>query len=249
VTGVTEGPSGPVYRARMRAFSLRRRIPTSSKLLFVSAGVCALGSFLIVQGYAARAAQAGRGEGPTVPVLVAARAIDAGATIGTGDVRVAQVPAAYAPPAGLASVDDALGRTAGGPFLEGQPVPASWLGAASLIAFDVPVGWVGVAGTFATLPEGLTTSDHVDVLGTFSGARPYTSTIAEDVRVLRIGDVAEAPGGIGGRGTKVTLLLTPDQARELVRANTTGALALTVRGAQAVAASPSAAPSATTSGG
>jgi Flp pilus assembly protein CpaB len=47
----------------------------------------------------------------------------------------------------------------------------------------------------------------------------------------------------------VTLLLTPDQARELVRANTTGALALTVRGAQAVAGSPSAAPSATTSGG
>jgi Flp pilus assembly protein CpaB len=230
----------------MRAFSLRRRVPTSSKLLFLAAGACALGSFLIVQMYAARAAQAGRGAGPTVPVVVAARAIDAGQTIGAEDVRVAQVPAAYAPPARLTTVDDAAGRTADGPFLEGQPIPASWLGAPSLIAFDVPLGSVAVVGTFAALPDGLTASDRVDILGTFGGARPYTSTIAADARVLRI---AEAPGGIGDRGTQVTLLLTPDQARELVRANTTGALALAVRGAQTVAASPSAAPSPTPTGG
>jgi Flp pilus assembly protein CpaB len=233
----------------MRVFSLRRRVPTSTKLLFLAAGACALGSFLIVETYAARAAQTGRGAGPTVPVVVAARAIDAGETIGAQDVHIAQVPAAYAPPARLATVDDAVGRTADGPFLEGQSIPASWLGAPSLIAFDVPLGSVAVVGTFAALPEGLTTSDRVDVLGTFGGARPYTSTIAADVRVLRIGDVAEAPGGIGDRGTQVTLLLTPDQARELVRANTTGALALAVRGAQTVAASPSAAPSPTPTGG
>jgi pilus assembly protein CpaB len=223
----------------MRVFSLRRRLPRSSKVLFVAAGACATASFLIVQGYASRAAEAGAGEGPTVPVVVAVRGIDAGTAIGAGDVRVAQVPQAYAPPARLASIDDALGHIADGPFLEGQPVPATWLGAPSLIAFDVPLGWVAAIGTFAAVPAGLTTSDRVDVLGTFGGARPYTSTIAEDVRVLRIGDVAEAPGGVGVRGTQVTLLVTPEQARELVRADTTGALALTVRGAQSVAASPS----------
>jgi pilus assembly protein CpaB len=233
----------------MRAFSLRRRLPTSSKVLFVAAGACAVASFLIVQGYASRAAEAAAGEGPMVPVVVAARGIDAGTAIETGDVRVAPVPAAYAPPDRFASIDDVLGRIADGPFREGQPIPPTWLGAPSLIAFDVPVGWVAAIGTFASVPDGLTSSDRVDVLGTFGGARPYTSTIAEDVRVLRIGDVAEAPGGVGVHGTEVTLLVTPEQARELVRANTTGALALTVRGAQTVAASPSPTASATPGGG
>jgi Flp pilus assembly protein CpaB len=233
----------------MRPFSLRRRVPTSSKLLFLAAAGCAVGSFLIVQGYAARAALAGRGQGPTVAVVVAARAIDAGTTITIEDVRVDQIPEAYAPPARLASADAAVDRTADGPFLEGQPIPSTWLGAPSLIAFDVPVGLVAAVGTFAALPEGLTTSDRVDVLGTFGGARPYTSTIAVDVRVLRIGGDAQGSGQIGSRGTEVTLLLNPDQARELVRANTTGALALAVRGTQPVAASPSPAPSPAPSGG
>jgi pilus assembly protein CpaB len=228
----------------VRAFSFRRRVPTSSKLLFLAAAGCALGSFLIVQGYAARAAAAG-GQGPTVDVVVAARAIEAGAMIRAEDVNVEQMPAAYAPPAHLTSIDDAVGRTAEGPFVEGQPVPSTWLGAPSVIAFDVPVGLVAAVGTFESLPEGITTSDRVDVLGTFGGARPYTSTIAADVRVLRIGEAAESPGGLGASGTQVTLLLTPDQARELVRANTTGSLAIAVRGTQTVAASPSPAPSAT----
>ncbi len=232
----------------MRVFSLRRRVPRSSKLLFAAAAACSVGTFVIVQGYASRAAEAAAGEGPMVPVVVAARSIDAGITISSEDVRIARVPAAYAPPTRIASVDDAVGRTADGPFVEGQPVPSTWLGAPSLIAFEVPLGWVAAVGSFATLPDGLTSSDRVDVLGTFGGARPYTSTIAEDARVLRIGAVTGA--GIGGvRGTPVTLLLTPEQARELVRANTTGAVALAVRGAQTVAASPSAATSAASSGG
>jgi len=96
--------------------------------------------------------------------------------------------------------------------------------------------------TFASVPDGLTLADRVDAYATFGGARPFTTMAGEDLRVLRIG--AAADGGLGqDRGAPITLDVDPATARQLVEADATGSLALVVRGAGVVTASPSPTPS------
>jgi Uncharacterized bacitracin resistance protein len=63
-----------------------------------------------------------------------------------------------------------------------------------------------VTAGFASVPQGLTTADRVDVFATFGGARPFTVLVGEDLRVLRI-DLTKDP--LGDAGTMVTLDVEP----------------------------------------
>jgi pilus assembly protein CpaB len=222
-----------------RSFSFRRKLPTSSKVFLSIAATCAVASFVLVRGGAARAGGAGGVPGPSVGVVVAAHDIDAGATLSAEDVRVVQVPDPYAPPQAIASVDEAIGLVSGSIVTEGEPLSAARLDR-SVLAGQVAAGRLVVSATFGSIPDGLTTADRVDAFATFGGARPYTEVVGEDLRVLRIEAVGDAFGGDGG--SVVTLDVDATAARQLLQADATGTLALVARGA-APGATPSPSPS------
>ena len=84
------------------------------------------------------------------------------------------------------------------------------------------------------VPEGLVVGDHVDVFATYAGARPYTSTVAEDVRVLAIASEDGGAFAVTEEGTKITFIATPEVARALAGADASAILALALRGPSSV---------------
>src|SRR5262245_65250433 len=185
-----------------RRFSLRRKLPLSSKVFLSIAAACAIVSFLLVRGDAARAGGADPASGPAVPVVVATRDLQPGTALTSDDLRVMQFPAAFAPPAALTSPDDASGLIVGAAVAQGEPLSSARLGR-SFLAESVAAGRLIVSATFGSIPDGLTIWDRVDAFATFGGARPYTTLVGEDLRVLRIEATANTFGG--DKGTVVTL--------------------------------------------
>jgi Flp pilus assembly protein CpaB len=224
-----------------RRFSFRRKLPTSSKVFLSVAAACAIASFLLVRGQAARA---GAGDpGPTIDVVVAAHDIQPGTTLSADDLATLRMPARYAPPDAIASSGDAIGMVAGSVIPEDEPLSGARLGR-SVLAGVVGPGRLVVSATFASIPDGLTTADRVDAFATFGGARPYTELVGEDLRVLRIEPAASSFGG--DTGTIVTLDVDETAARQLLQADATGTLALVALGAAPTATpSPSLTPWAT----
>jgi Flp pilus assembly protein CpaB len=202
------------------------------------AAACAVSSFMLVRGDAARAG-GGVDPGPSVDVVVASHDIDAGATLSFDDLRVVAMPATYAPPMAISSMDQTAGLVAAVAVPEGEPLSSARTGR-SLLAGAVGPGRLVVSATFASIPDGLTTADRVDAFATFGGARPYTELVGEDLRVLRIEPVASGFGG--DTGTVVTLDVDATAARQLLQADATGTLALVALGA-AAGATPSPSPS------
>ncbi len=173
--------------------------------------------------------------------MVAAHDLAAGLALTEDDVQLRPVPEAGEPPGALTSVEAATGRVPTGRIAEGEVLTPTRV-ATSLLSGSVPLGDVAVTVTFASVPDGLTAADRVDAYATFGGARPFTTLAGEDLRVLRIGPSDGA--GLGqDRGTRITLDVDPATARQLVEADATGSLALVVRGAGVVTASPSPSPS------
>jgi pilus assembly protein CpaB len=212
---------------RRFGFSLRRRLPTSSKVLWLLAAVCAGISFLLVRGEASRAA-ASVGA-PETPVVVAARSIDAGSTIAADDLAVRSVPVAGLP-ATLSTPDAAVGRVAITSFVTGEPITATRLAPiGGALASSLPTGSRAVTLGVDAVPEGLVAGDHVDVFATYAGARPYTSTVAEDVRVLAIASEDGGAFATTEEGTKITFVATPEVARTLADADASAILALALR--------------------
>jgi len=224
-----------------RRFSFRRKLPTSSKVFLSIAVSCAVASFLLVRGGAARAG--GADPGPSVDVVVASHDIDAGTTLSDGDLTVVAMPVRFAPPGAIPAPQDAIGLVAGSAIAEGEPLSQARIGR-SVLAGAVGPGRLVVSATFGSIPDGLTTADRVDAFATFGGARPYTELVGEDLRVLRI--EAATPGFGGDTGTVVTLDVDAAAARQLLQADATGTLALVARGMEAATtSSPSASPWAT----
>ncbi len=221
-----------------RGFSLRRKLPRSSKVFLSIAAACAVSSFLLVRGDAARAG-GGIDPGPSVEVVVASHDVEAGTMLSADDLRVVTMPAAYSPPMAMSSVNDAVGLVVSSAVPEGEALSSARTGR-SVLAGAVGPGRLVVSATFASIPDGLTTADRVDAFATFGGARPYTELVGEDLRVLRIEPVASGFGG--DTGTVVTLDVDATAARLLLQANATGTLALVAVGA-GTSATPSPTPS------
>jgi Flp pilus assembly protein CpaB len=220
-------------------FSLRRKLPLSSKIFLTVAAVCGLASFLLVRADASRASGQRALAGPGVGVTVAAQDIQAGATLMAADLRLTQMPAAFVPPGSVPSPDAAVGLVAQTSIAEGEALSLSRLGR-SVLAGSVGPGRLVVTAGFASVPQGLTTADRVDVFATFGGARPFTELVGENLRVLHIDPTTDA---LGDAGTMVTLDVDAATARQLLQAYATGTLALVARGMDAGATpSPSASP-------
>ena len=131
-----------------RGFSFRRKLPCSSKIFLSIAAACAIASFLLVRGDAARAGAAGAASGPIVDVVVASHDIQAGATLTSDDLRAIRMPEAYAPPGAVGTVDDAIGLVAGAQIADGEPLSAARLGRSAL------AGSVAAGRSFSQIVSG-----------------------------------------------------------------------------------------------
>jgi Flp pilus assembly protein CpaB len=217
----------------MAAFSLRRRLPRSSILWFLLAFGCAALAFVLVRDLATRAG--GAPVTATVSVVVAARDLQAGWELTAGDVELAEMPMP-AGPAALTAVADAIGRVTVTPLVTGEAVTATRLAeAGGPLVTSVPPGLLGVTLGVEALPNGLVPGDRIDVLATFTSARPYTTTVAEDVPVLRVPRGGDGAFDAGASEAQVLIVASPEVARQLVQADATGVLAIAVRGSDPVA--------------
>ena len=221
----------------MRWPSFRRRVPTSSKLLFGVAGALSLLSFLVVRGEVERADQARRSAGPMAAVVVAAHDLDAGATIAPADIHIAEIPEVYAPPAAVTTLETAVGLVTTARVLAGEVLVSTRLGDSGF-GTNVGSGNVAVTVGFTSIPDGLSSADRVDAYATYAGARPYTTLVGEDLHILTIGEAAT--GFEGSQPTPVTLDVDPETARQLLQAAAAGSLGLAARSPVTPTPSPSA---------
>src|SRR5689334_17176144 len=216
-----------------------RTLPMSSKVLFGLAGVLAFVSFVAVRSEVARADVAQQAAGPGADAVVAAHDLAPGAVIAPDDVRVARLPAVYLPPGAVTSTAAAVGTVPGAIVLAGEVLVDARLGS-SAFAVAVQPGHVAVTVGFASVPDGVTPADAVDAYATFAGARPYTTLVGEDLRILHIGEADMSAGETGA--IPVTLDVDPETARQLLQAAAAGTLGLAARAPVAASPSPSAAP-------
>ena len=223
----------------MRLPGYGRTLPMSSKVLFAVAAVLALASFLAVRGEVARAEQAQDAVGPGVDAVVAAHDLAAGAVIGPVDVRIAKLPAVYLPPQAVTTTAAVVGKVTADVVLAGEVLIDARLGA-SRFAVAVEPGNVAVTVGFASVPEGITPADRVDAYATFAGARPYTTLVGEDLRILTIGEPDVSAGETAD--VPVTLDVDPETAPQLLQAAAAGTLGLAARAPDTASPSPSDSP-------
>ena len=210
-----------------------RRWSTRSKVALVLAIACGVSAFLLVRGYEARLAALRPVTGRPVPIVVAATALSRGAVLSEDALRITSVPSAFAPPGAIRSLPDAVGATLASDLAEGEALtrtrirtgggPVASQVPSGLRAFVVPSG----------MPAGsVRPGDHVDVLATFGGQRPYTDTVATDLEVLSVLASPEGALAVGtDAGPSLVLLVAPDAAERLAHAKAFGTLTLTIAGA------------------
>ncbi|MBI1251610.1 MAG: Flp pilus assembly protein CpaB [Alphaproteobacteria bacterium] len=218
--------------------------------------VAAIGALFVIRGMASRnAAPEPTAQVETVNVLVAAREIQQGAAVQTGDLAwrpfpkesigerfVQQSSASSA----LTDLTGAIARrafSAGEPIINGYVIPRE---SGGFMAAMVPVGYraVSVEVDRESLAGGfIQPNDHVDVmlsrevevLGANGRTREErrTDIILENVRVLAIGDqvrpqeAGESPARIDGE--IAVLELSQDDARLLQLADSMGNVSLVLR--------------------
>ncbi len=214
-------------------FSWRRKLPTSSKVAFLAAGVCAVTAFVLVQAQVARGRDAGLG--PTVGVVAAARDLPAGVTLTAQDLTVIDLPSSLVPAGAYAGGVEVPAVTTITPFRGGEPLTDTRLAqAGGELTASVPPGMVAFTLVPDQAPAGIGPGDRVDVYATYATARPYTAVIATDVEVIATslapGDVAGGGGPGGGGAGALTVITDPFTAQDLARADATATVAVAVRG-------------------
>ena len=210
-----------------------RRWSLRSKLFLLLAVACALGAFAIVRSYAARFEALRPVAGRPVPVVMATTALERGVVLTDAMLRVDSVPAGFAQPGALRSIEQAVGHALVAHVAAGETLTGTRIGASGgPVAAQVPQGLRAFA-----VPSGMPTGsvragDRVDVLATFGGQRPYTDTVATGLEVLAV--LAEDEGAFGSPGAvagpTLVLLVTPDAAERLAYAKAFADLTVTVAG-------------------
>lgn len=197
-----------------------RKWSRRSKAFAGLAVVSGAAAFALVDGYAARLEALRPVTGEPVPVVVAAQDLGRGTAVEEASLRVELVPVGFAPPGRVAEPAAVAGRTLVSDVAEGEAItrtrlavaggPVASLVPAGLRAFPIRVG--SPAGTVRP-------GDHVDVLATFGGPRPYTDTVASGLEVLTIVEPeADAFAAGGPAGASLVLLVGPEIAEELAYA-------------------------------
>lgn len=210
-----------------------RRWSRRSKAMLVLAAACGLGAFGMVRGYEARLAALRPVVGAPVPVVVAAHSLVRGAVLGEDTLRLEQVPSAFAPPGALRSIADAVGETLVSDLAEGEAVTRTRVGTTGgPVAAQVPSGLRAFVVPSGMPAGSVRAGDHVDVLATFGGPRPYSDTVASGLEVLSVLEAEQEGFAASGSavGPSLVLLVTPDAAERLAYAKAFADLTVTIAG-------------------
>ncbi len=197
---------------------------------------------LLVSGMFYRLAvssKAVRREGPQRPVVVAAKPLPVGASIGRDEVRLRDVPESLYPAGAFSRLEDVLDRPVISAIQPDEPVvearlaaKGSGIGLAPLIppgmrAVSVRVN--DVAGVSGFILPGM----RVDVLVTGHGAmqaETVTRTVLQNVGVLSAGQTIQTDGKSPSMQVPVvTLVVSPHDAEALTLAITDGHVQLVLR--------------------
>jgi pilus assembly protein CpaB len=178
--------------------------------------------------------------GPGVTsVVIATHAIETGALLGEGDVKVIPWVAPGVPAGAIGRTADAVGKVATRDLAANELVRTDHLGAVD--GGDVDGGSLGIpdgmravslqvqdsAGVVTMLRPGLKVD--VQVVGTIPGTRgnePHLRTVLENVPVLRV--PKDGPAGRGGTFI-VTVLASPEDAALLGLADSSAKVRLLLR--------------------
>lgn len=176
--------------------------------------------------------------GPMVPMVVAARDIDAGWVIDASMLKVVQFPGRYLPLGAFSRTDTVIGKVAAFAVLQTEPVTERKVGRTGGASSVVPPGMRAYslsAQTTAGLAITPRSGDRVDVILTLAGQQgeAITRTILRSARVASIqpeAPPARVTGALGlpssGKKGAVTVLVTPEQAEGLAYAESAGKLAV-----------------------
>jgi len=180
---------------------------------------------------------------PTVPTVVASRALPLGTLVSPADLRVVAWPAASVVPGAFTTVEAVVNRGLVAGVAENEPVTAAKLAPAGTgggLPPTIPKGMraisirvnevVGVAGFVQP-------GAHVDVIAVVRGDTNNTvSRVAlTDIRVLAAGTRADqvrastTTNAPQAPATVVTLLVTPADAERLALASSEGSVTLVLR--------------------
>lgn len=193
-----------------------------------------------VYGYLGPAPAAG--EEARVAVVMARRAIPAKTRLTRDMLAVEQVPARYVTRGAVQSLADAEGKVTLVPLAEGEMILASRLagqGAPSGLAYRIPEGYRAVSVRIDEVTGAggfVQPGDSVDVVAVAEGGQQGTGRailLLERVAVLAVNrDLEVESGGQGRSGEEysyLTLALTPEQALDLVVAQSFGRVHVLLR--------------------
>lgn len=208
--------------------------------LLVVPSLVGLAAAAIVYAYLGPAPAAG--EEPRVPVVVARKAIPAKTRLTRDLLVVEEVPARYVTRGALQSLAEAEGKVTLVPLAEGEMVLASRLagqGAPAGLAYRIPDGYraVSVKVDEVTGAGGFPQpGDAVDVVAVVEGAEPgrgHAVLLLERLTVLAVNRDLEVEPTAQGRAREdyayVTVAATPDQALDLVLAQSFARVHLLLR--------------------
>jgi Flp pilus assembly protein CpaB len=195
---------------------MRRKRPRASTALFALSLALAGLTTVMLRGHLARLEAGAATPVDGMAVVVATRAVPRGTVLVEGDLRRATMPARYAPPGVLGSVEAAVGATLAADLAPGEPLTETRMVRAGPVAAQVPSG-LRAMPLQVSLPGGaVVPGDRVDVLAVRPGT-PVAETVAVGLEVVLVLREA-APEGIGDSATTLVLLVAPDTAARLARA-------------------------------
>jgi pilus assembly protein CpaB len=190
---------------------------------------------LLAAGFAAVAVAAGLNvvappAPPTMSVVVASTDLPAGTSLGADHLQTAHTPTDLAPRGALTNADDAIGGVLGAPLRAGEVLTdVRLLGPPLVDAYGGGRVAAPVRIADAEAVRLLQTGDRVDVLAADPSGVAETVVVASAAPVVVVPDAGDAVASTPSGGL-VVLAVTPDTARQLVRAAVVGPLSVTLRG-------------------
>ena len=169
-------------------------------------------------------------------IVVAAKALKAGALVQAGDVKLVPWASDELPSGAYQSADAVVGSTVFDPVGEGEPLLAARLATPqSGGGADIPTGWRAASvhvsdssGVLALLHPGQKVDVQVVVGRGGNGGETTVRTALENLKVLSVNSQAE-PSSQGVNLPVVTLLARPADADVLALADSAGRVRLTLR--------------------
>jgi len=170
-------------------------------------------------------------------VVVAARDLSLGTVLTAEDVKLVGWPGSLLPEGYSSSVEEVLGRGVITNVVLNEPLISSKIAvkeAGGGLPIVIPEGMRGVSvrvDDVISIAGFVLPGNRVDVMVTLDQSdNPVTKLILQSIPVLTSGQVIErAANGEPIQVTVITMLVTPDQAEELVLAATRGRIQLALR--------------------